>query len=84
MLANTQGRGRLILGAKPLAVKIFNDEARWRSLYTPSMQRVLGIFRLGNRLAGYEEVIAARLDALVEGSVGEEPNAPQGRREHRA
>jgi hypothetical protein len=58
-------RGKLLLGAKPIARHAFKDEEKWRSLYNEQMQRELGLFMLGSRLAGYSGVIDARLDAKV-------------------
>lgn len=58
-------RGKLLLGAKPLARHAFKDEDRWRSLYNEEMQRELGLFMLGNRLVGYTGIIDARLNAKI-------------------
>jgi hypothetical protein len=58
-------RGKLLLGARPIARHAFKDEDRWRSLYNEDMQRELGLFMLGNRLAGYTGVIDARLNAKI-------------------
>jgi hypothetical protein len=60
-----ENRGKLLLGAKPIARHAFKDEARWRSVYNEQIQRELGLFMLGNRLAGYTGVIDARLKAKV-------------------
>jgi hypothetical protein len=58
-------RGKLLLGAKPIARHAFQDEKRWRSLYNEQMQRELGLFMLGNRVAGYTGIIDARLNAKI-------------------
>jgi len=58
-------RGKLLLGAKPIARHAFKDEKRWRSLYNEEMQRELGLFMLANRLAGYTGIIDARLNAKI-------------------
>lgn len=60
-----QGRGRLVLGARPLAALIYQDESRWRSLYSNYLRRELGLFTIGHRIAGYTGVIEARLAAKV-------------------
>ena len=62
-----RNRGKLLLGAKPIARHAFKDEERWRSLYNEEMQRELGLFMLGNRLAGYTGIIDARLNAKIAG-----------------
>ena len=59
-------RGRMLIGAKPIARKVFEDESKWRSLHSESMRRALGLFMLGGRLAGYENIIDERLNALIE------------------
>ena len=61
----TATRGKLLLGAKRIARHAFNDETRWRSLYNEALQRDLGLFMLGRRVAGYTGVIDSRLDAKV-------------------
>jgi hypothetical protein len=58
-------RGRLILGARPLARHVFGDDAQWRTLHNGEVRSVLGLFMLGPRLAGYENIIDERLDGLV-------------------
>ena len=40
-------RGRLILGARPLARHVFGDEAPWRTLHNDEVRSVLGLFMLG-------------------------------------
>lgn len=71
MQAKTNDRGRLLLGARRLAVKVFDNEERYRSMYNPTLQRELGLFFLGPNLAGYEGVIdavlAAKVDAAMNG-----------------
>jgi hypothetical protein len=61
MLDKTTQRGRLVLGARPLAEFVFQDESKWRSILAPGMRADLGLFMLGNRIAGYEGVIEQRL-----------------------
>jgi len=58
-------RGELVIGAKPLARVIFQDEKRWRSLHRPAMRNALGLFMLGGRLVGYTKIIEARIAAKV-------------------
>jgi hypothetical protein len=58
-------KGRLLLGAKPLARYVFDDENEWRSLNSEAMRKTLGLFRLAGRVAGYTGVIDARLNAKV-------------------
>ena len=58
-------RGKLLLGAKPIARHAFKDEKRWRSLYNAQMQRELGLFMLGSRVAGYTGIIDSRLSEKV-------------------
>jgi hypothetical protein len=65
-------RGRLLLGAKPIARHAFKDESKWRSIYRAQMQRELGLFMLGNRLAGYTVIIDARLNAKIVAALGGE------------
>jgi hypothetical protein len=65
-------RGRLLLGAKPIARHAFKDESKWRSIYRAQMQRELGLFMLGNRLAGYTGIIDARLNAKIVAALGGE------------
>ena len=74
--AQEQGRGRLVLGARCLAELIYQDESRWRSLYGSRLRRELGLFQLGNRIAGYTGVIESRLAAKVNAASEEtaEPN----------
>jgi hypothetical protein len=58
-------RGKLLLGARPIARHAFKDEERWRSVYNEHIQRELGLFMLGNRVAGYTGIIDARLNAKI-------------------
>jgi hypothetical protein len=60
-------RGKLLLGARPLAQHIFDDEEKFRSVYNEDLQRELGLFMLGKRVAGYTGVIDARLNAKIVG-----------------
>jgi hypothetical protein len=73
MPAKPKGRGRLIVGARPLARFVFQDEEKWRSMYTPAIRQDLGLIMLGNRLAGYEVVIEERLAAKVDAALTESP-----------
>jgi hypothetical protein len=58
--------GNLIVGAKPLAVAIFNDASKHRSVvYSPALRRDLGLFLMGGRLCGYEGVIRRRIAAKL-------------------
>ena len=70
--ADTQERGRLVVGTRALAELVYQDESRWRSIYGNSLRRELGLFQLGNRIAGYSGVIEARLAAKVT-AASEEP-----------
>jgi hypothetical protein len=65
MSADTQERGRLVVGTRALAELVYQDESRWRSMYGNSLRRELGLFMIGHRLAGYAGVIEARLAAKV-------------------
>jgi hypothetical protein len=58
-------RGKLLLGAKRIARHAFKDEEKFRSVYNQLIQRELGLFMLGNRVAGYTAVIDARLNAKI-------------------
>src|SRR5262245_49144702 len=70
-----KNRGKLLLGARPIARHAFKDESRWRSLYNDEMQRALGLFMLGNRLAGYTGVIDAWLSAKITAALAGEREA---------
>jgi hypothetical protein len=72
----TANRGKLLLGAKPIARHAFKDEKRWRSLYNGEMQRELGLFMLGRRVAGYTGVIDSRLNAKVAGALAAANDRP--------
>ena len=61
----TANRGKLLLGARPIARHAFKDEKRWRSVYNDALQRELGLFMLGRRIAGYTGIIDSRLNAKV-------------------
>jgi hypothetical protein len=61
----TANLGNLLLGARPIARHAFKDEKRWRSVYNDTLQRELGLFMLGRRIAGYTGIIDSRLDAKV-------------------
>jgi hypothetical protein len=61
----TANRGKLLLGARPIARHAFRDEKRWRSAYNDEMQREPGLFMLGKRVAGYTGIIDSRLNAKV-------------------
>jgi hypothetical protein len=71
MPTKTKGRGRLIVGARPLARIVYQDEGKWRSMYSTAIRQDLGLFMLGNRLAGYEGVIEERLTAKVDAALTE-------------
>ena len=64
-MADDRDRGKLLLGARVIARHAFQDEDRWRSLYNSEMQRELGLFMLGNRVAGFSNVIDERLEAKI-------------------
>jgi hypothetical protein len=64
-MADDRDRGKLLLGARVIARHAFQDEDRWRSLYNSEMQRELGLFTLGNRIAGFSKVIDERLAAKI-------------------
>jgi|RhiMethySRZTD1v2_1073278.scaffolds.fasta_scaffold2757471_2 hypothetical protein len=72
-------RGKLLLGAKPIARHAFKDEERWRSIYNEQIRRELGLFMLGNRVAGYTGIIDARLNAKIPAGLADEPG-PASRR----
>jgi hypothetical protein len=55
----TKNLGKLVLGARPLALEIFDDEGLWRRCYGPEIRRDFGLFLMGTRLAGYRGVIRA-------------------------
>jgi hypothetical protein len=63
----TASRGKLLLGAKPIAQHIFDDGEKFRSVYNEDLQRDLGLFFLGKRVAGYTGIIDARLNAKIAG-----------------
>jgi hypothetical protein len=73
MSAQPKDRGRLIVGARPLALKVYQDEEKGRSMYSPAIRRDLGLFMLGNRLAGYEGIIEDRLAAKIDAALTEPP-----------
>jgi hypothetical protein len=60
VLDKIEQRGRLVLGAQ-LAAFVFQDESKWRSILASGMRADLGLFTLGNRIAGYEGIIERRL-----------------------
>jgi len=72
-------RGKLVLGARPLAVLIFDDERLWRRCYGPEIQRDFGLFSMGARLAGYGGVISARREEKLQAAF-----AGRGSRRRRA
>ena len=39
-------RGKLLLGARPLAREIFGDEEKFRSVYNEDLQREMGLARI--------------------------------------
>jgi hypothetical protein len=61
----------LVLGARPLAEFVFQDESKWRSILAPGMRADLGLFMLGNRIAGYEGIIEQRLTDKVNAALSE-------------
>jgi hypothetical protein len=65
--AMTAIRGKLLLGARPLAREIFGDEEKFRSVYNEDLQREMGLFFLGKRLAGYTGIINERVNAKIAG-----------------
>jgi hypothetical protein len=69
----TANRGKLLLGARPIARHAFKDEKRWRSVYNDALQRELGLFMLGRRIAGYTGIIDSRLDAKVTAALAAMP-----------
>jgi hypothetical protein len=71
----TADRGKLLLGAKPIARHAFKDEERWRSVYNEEMQRELGLFTLGRRVAGYTGIIDSRLDEKVVAALATMPKS---------
>ena len=71
----TAHRGKLLLGAKPIARHAFKDEKKWRSLYNEEMQRELGLFTLGRRVAGYTGIIDSRLEAKVVAALAAMPKS---------
>jgi hypothetical protein len=71
----TTNRGKLLLGAKPIARHAFKDEERWRSIYNEEMQRELGLFMLGRRVAGYTGIIDSRLNEKVVAVLGDMPKS---------
>jgi hypothetical protein len=66
-------RGRLVVGARPLARLVYQDESKWRAMYATALRQDLGLFILGNRLSGYEGVIEERLAAKVDAALTEPP-----------
>jgi hypothetical protein len=40
----TANRGKLLLGARPIAHHAFKDEKRWRSAFNDALQPELGLF----------------------------------------
>jgi hypothetical protein len=58
-------KGKLLLGARPLAQHIFDDEEKFRSVYNADLPRELGLFFIGKRLAGYTGIINERLTAKI-------------------
>jgi hypothetical protein len=69
----TEDRGRLLVGTRALARHVFGDERRWRSMYGDGIKRELGLFLLGQRMAGYTGVIDARLADKVNAALAEPP-----------
>jgi hypothetical protein len=67
------GKGKLLLGAKPIAAHAFRDKGRWRSIYNAEIQRELGLFMLANRIAGYSGVIDQRLGAKLAAALAGTP-----------
>ena len=47
----------------------------WRSLYNEEMQRELGLFMLGRRVAGYTGIIDSRLEAKVVAALAAMPKS---------
>jgi hypothetical protein len=48
---------RVIFGAKAIAIRAFGDETHWRSI--ASLMGELPIFKVGRKLAAYEDAIDA-------------------------
>ncbi len=69
--------GRLIEGARPLARFVYGSEDKWRTMHAHGVKAELGLFVLGYRLCGFENVIRRRLAAKVEAA----STAPKRRRE---
>jgi hypothetical protein len=73
VLDKIEQRGRLVLGARPLAEFVFQGESKWRSILAPGMRADLGLFMLGNRLAGYQGIIEQRLADKVNAALSKRP-----------
>ena len=64
--AMTAIRGKLLLGARPLAREIFGDEEKFRSVYNEDLQREMGLFFLVSDLQ-YTGIINERVNAKIAG-----------------
>jgi hypothetical protein len=74
VLDKIEQRGRLVLGARQLAGFVFQDESKWRSILASGMRADLGLFMLGNRIAGYEGIIEQRLADKVNAASSKPPS----------
>jgi hypothetical protein len=60
-----EDRGELLAGARRIARHLGN-ESLWRTMYQYEVRKQLGLFMLGQRLAGYTNVIDRRIAAKIE------------------
>jgi hypothetical protein len=54
----------LIIGARALALYVFDDEEKWKAIY--KLRQELGLFRLRGAICGRPSTINARISAREE------------------
>ena len=68
----------ILFGARALAVYIFADEEKWKSVYP--LKDELGLFRMGGRICGRPATIDQRIAAREAASLANQYAAEGGRR----
>jgi hypothetical protein len=65
LIVRAAGLATAFAGARRIARHV-GDESLWRTMYQAEVRRQLGLFMLGQRLAGYTNIIDSRITAKIE------------------